>query len=202
MILYGRMLSPFVRRVAIWLTLQGREFSLKELAATDPNDAEAMQKVHPGLRVPALEVDDGAILIETHMICDWLDDSMPKKRLIPATGTARRDCLQRVGLANATVEKVVALVYEKNRRPEEFHWKDWQNRVINQVTGGLTAMEASAPEAGFFGGDAPDAADIATVITYQMAEKTNPFLLDTGYPKLKALTDRALEIDAFASTRP
>ncbi len=203
MILYGRDLSPFARRVAIWAALQGRRVERRPLAATDPNDAEAIRAVHPGTRVPVLELEDGARLIDSFAICDWLDETAPEgRRLVPATGTARRDCLQRLAIAHATAEKIVAMVYEKNRRPAEFQWPDWQERLAGQIRGGFAAIEATVPAAAFFGGEAPDGSDIATVCALQMAEATNPWLLEPGYPRLAALAERAMALPAFVETDP
>ncbi len=200
--LVGRMLSPYVRRVAIWCAMQGREVESVPVAATDPAQADVVKSYHPGMRVPVLILEDGTKLIETIAICDWLDNSMPDKRLVPATGLARRDCMQRIGLAHSTVEKVISLVYEKNRRPEEFHWKDWQDRVLMQIGGGFDAMEAIVPGSGFFGGDMPDGSDIAFVCTFHQAKATNPYLIEGQYPKLTALAERAMQIPVFAETYP
>jgi glutathione S-transferase len=202
MILYGRDLSPFVRRVAIWCALQGREVERRQLAALDPEASAEIERVHPGTRVPALVLDDGEVLIDSFAICDWLDETAPGRRLIPAEGAARRACLKRIALAHATSEKLVAMVYEKNRRPAELHWPDWQERLTGQVRGGLAALEAMAPEAGFFGGAEPDGSDVTAICTLHFAEATNPWLLDPGYPRLVALADRAMSIPAFAETRP
>ncbi|MEM8821170.1 MAG: glutathione S-transferase family protein [Pseudomonadota bacterium] len=202
MILYGRYLSPFVRRVACWLNLQGRPFELHELAATDPNDLPKLKAVNPIARVPALVLDDGVTLTECFAICDWLDETAPEKRLIPADGLARRDCLQRIAIASATTDKAVALVYDKNRRPEEFHWPQWQERLIGQITGGLGQIEASLPAEGFFGGSAPNGADIATAALHDFLISTNPFLIEASFPKLGAHAARANTLEEISSTRP
>jgi len=203
MILYGRDKSPYVRRIAIWCALQGRDVEREWLAATDAEDAEAIRAVHPGTRVPVLALEDGTRLIETSAICDWLDETAPEgARLVPASGLARRDCLQRIGLANATAEKEVALIYEKNRRPEALHWAPWIERIRGQIRGGLEAMEMAAPEAGFHGGARPDGSDVAIVIAYQLAEASNPDLLDPRLPALAALAERAMAHPGFAETRP
>ncbi|MEM6848462.1 MAG: glutathione S-transferase family protein [Pseudomonadota bacterium] len=198
--LIGRNLSPYARRVAIWCALQGRALERSEWAPVDPAIKDDLSRMNPVLRVPALELDDGSCLIETFAICDWLDETGPH-RLVPASGIERRDTLQRIAVATSTTEKVVALVYETNRRPPEFHFPQWRDRLIEQIRGGLAAMEAKAP-AKFFGGDSPDGSDIATVCAYQMAEVTNPFLLEPGYPKLAALAERAMALAPFADTKP
>lgn len=202
MLLVGRNLSPYVRRVAIWCAIQGRPLERLELAATDPEAAEKITAFHPGTRVPALRLADGSTLIETSAICDWLDETMPEKRLVPASGPARRECLQRIGLAHATTEKVVSLVYETTRRPEEYHWPYMQERVTGQIRRGLDALDQSAPTTGFFGGDTPDGSDLAVVICYQMAKVTNPFLVEDRFPKLAALAERAMATPGFTETYP
>ncbi len=202
MILYGRNLSPFVRRVAIWCALQDRPVERREITVAGA-DFEEIRKQNPVGRVPALVLDDGTRLIESFAICDWLDDTAPEgRRLIPATGTARRACLQRLALGQSTAEKAVAMVYERNRRPAELHWKDWQDRVAGQIRGGLAELDRVVPGAGWSGPDGPDGGDLAAICAYQFVEVTNPWLLEPGYPRLKALAARGMTIDAIAATLP
>jgi glutathione S-transferase len=202
MILYGRDLSPFARRVAIWCALQGRVPERRKIAIAGA-DFDEIRAHNPVVRVPILILDDGTHLIETFAICDWLEETAPEgRRLVPERGLARRDCLQRIALANSVAEKAVAMVYEKNRRPEALHWADWQERLAGQIRGGLAAMEASAPAEGFHGGAAPDGSDIAAVCAVQFVEATNPWLLEPGYPRLAALVGRAMAIPAVAETVP
>lgn len=201
MLLVGRNLSPYARRVAIWCALQGRPIERSELAAQDPNDAEAIRAFHPGRRVPALKLDDGTVLIETFAICDWLDETAPDQRLVPYSGIARRDCLQRIAMAHATSEKLVAMVQERNRRPEQYQWAEWQERLTDQIRGGFDALEANAPDS-FHGGEAPDGSDIAIVCTLQFAGATNPWLIEERYPRLRALAERAMAVPAFRETYP
>jgi glutathione S-transferase len=199
--LLGRNLSPYARRVAIWCALQDREIERVELAALEPQNQDEIARYHPGLRVPAVMLDDGTTLIETFAICDWLDETAGDGRLVPASGIPRRDCLQRIALAHATTEKVVTMMYERNRRPEALHWPEWQDRVARQVRGGFAAMEVATPE-GFHGGAAPDGSDVAVVCAFQQAEVTNPWLLDTTGPRLKDLVGRAMELEPFRATYP
>jgi len=202
MILYGRNLSPFVRRVAIWCGLQGRKIERREITVAG-DDFEEIKKHNPVARVPILILDDGTHLIESFAICDYLDETAPNgTRLIPDSGAARMDCLQRLALAQSTAEKSVAMVYERNRRPEEFHWRDWQQRVAGQVQGGLAELDRVVPDEGWSGGSGPDGGDIAAICAYQFVEVTNPWLLEPGYPRLKALADRGMKIGPVAATKP
>ncbi|HSF94788.1 MAG TPA: glutathione S-transferase family protein [Thermohalobaculum sp.] len=202
MILYGRNLSPFVRRVAIWCALQGRKVERREITVAGA-DFDEIRQHNPVARVPILILDDGTHLIESFAICDYLDETAPNgTRLIPDSGAARMECLQRVALGQSTAEKAVAMVYERNRRPDELHWRDWQQRVAGQIQGGLAELDARVPGEGWSGENGPDGGDIAAICVYQFVEVMNPWLLEPGYPRLKALADRGMEIEAIAATKP
>ncbi len=202
MILYGRYVSPFVRRVGVWLGLQGREYEHRPLLVAG-DDLEKIRAQNPVARVPILILDDGTRLIESFAICDYLDETAPAgKRLIPASGAARLDCMQRMAMGQSTAEKAVALVYEKNRRPEEYQWPEWRERLTMQVRGGLAELDRLVPEDGWSGESGMDGGDIAAAVAYHFAEFSNPWLLEPGYPRLAALAERAMGIDAYARTKP
>lgn len=202
LILYGRNLSPFARRVAIWCALQGREVERRKILVTGP-DFDTLRVLNPVGRVPVLVTEDGAHLIETAAIVDWLEDTAaPMARLLPPTGPARRAMMQEIAYANGVAEKGVALVYEKNRRPEQYQWADWRARLEGQIAGGLAALEAHAPETGWLGGERPMGSDVAFVVAHDFIAATNPHLLDGRYPKLAALAARAAALPAFADTTP
>ena len=202
MILYGRDLSPFARRIAVMCALQGRALERNEILVTGA-DFDRVKEMNPVGRVPVLELDDGTRLVESYAMGDWLDETSPNGvRFLPQSGPARRDAWQRLAVGSGTAEKAVGLVYERNRRPEEYHWMEWQQRLVAQIKGGLASMDASAPTQGWSGETGPDAGDIAAVIAFQFIEITNPWVLDQEYPGLKALAARAMELPAFADTLP
>lgn len=199
MILYGGTRSPFVRRIEIWLHLQGRDFETRRISPMGDEYA-ALKEINPVGRVPALSIGGGENLIETSAIIDHLEETAPAdKRLIPASGADRRRCLQRIAVGNSTAEKSVALFYERNRRPAEFHWHDWHTRLEDQIAGGLANLEGIVPGKGWMGGDRPDGSDVAAVCAHDFLAITNKSLMDDS-PKLAALAARANELDAFRST--
>lgn len=202
LILYGRMLSPFARRVAIWCQLQNRAYESRPLMVNGP-DFEELKKINPLGRVPILVTEDGDTLIETAAITDWLDDTAPEAlRLVPATGAARREVLQGVAYANSTVEKGVSLVYDKNRRPPELHWSEWIERLEGQITAALGVLESKAPTEGWLGGDRPNAADVAFVIAHDFIKATNAYLVEGKFPRLAAMSAMAADVEAFKATAP
>lgn len=202
MILYGRFLSPFTRRVAVWMNLQGRSFEHVSVAPRGPG-SEALAEINPMMRVPALKLDDGTVLVESSVIIDWLEDSADGKRLLPPAGEARRRRLQGYALGNTLAEKAVALSAERVRRPAELHWAEEIARIEGQIATVLAIAEAHTPEGGFGGTDGqPDGATICIVTAYDFAAKVFPEYGGARYPRLAALSDRSNALPAFGSTRP
>ena len=84
MILIGQYDSPFVRRVGIALTLYGLPFEHRPWSAF--GDADKIRPYNPLTRVPTLVLDDGEVLIESHMMLDYLDSLVPaERRMFPAS---------------------------------------------------------------------------------------------------------------------
>jgi glutathione S-transferase len=201
-ILHGGTRSPFVRRVAIWLTLQDLPFERRP-AFVWGADFASFAAVNPLRRVPALTLPSGEHLIETAAIVDYLEDiAPPNRRLIPPTGEARRHCVQAIAFANAIAEKGVALVYEVERRPAQLQWPDWSARLTTQLESGLLALEAMLPGTGWIGGDRPDGADVAAVIAYDFVGTISGFARPPSLPRLAALSALANARDVFSSTHP
>lgn len=200
--LHGRFHSPYVRRVAVWLNLQDRAFEHHPVMVTG-DDYERLKTINPIGRVPALELDDGAILIETFAIIDWVEETASAdKRLLPPASRERMRALQMTAYANSLAEKAVALVYETTRRPENLHWSEWIERVEAQITAALDLLETNCPKDQFAGGAHPNGADVAAVASFDFVVRTCPHLSEGKYPLLHALSERANALPAFASTKP
>ncbi|MEL6282205.1 MAG: glutathione S-transferase family protein [Pseudomonadota bacterium] len=188
---YGHNLSPFVRRVKIWLSLQGVSFSEDAVRVGGP-DYERLLTISPSGRVPVLELDDGTRLTDSMAICDYLEtEASAEKRLLPGANPARRDALQVFGQANSVAEKAVALMYEAKRRPEEHRWPEWLERLKGQVIGGMGDLEAHCPEDGFFGGELPNGVDAVVVCAYDFVDFALADVIRADAPNVSALAERA-----------
>ena len=198
MILYGRYLSPYVRRIALWLGLQGRAFEHRPILVTG-EDFAALRALNPIGRVPVLVPADGEPLIETGCIIDWLEMTA-ERRLLPAAGDARRRALGVIGFADGLAEKSVALVQERQRRPAKYHWPDWQSRLEGQITGALDGLEAATPETGFLGGAEPGGLDAAVLSAVDFCAWMHPELV--RHPRLEALSRRADRLPLIAACHP
>ena len=198
MILVGQYDSPYTRRVAVSLGLLGFEFV--QDARSVFADFDSMRGTNPLGRVPSLILSDGTTLIDSSAILDWLDQQVgPERALLPASGAARQETLQRIALATGTIDKVMGAAYERFVRPERYRWPDWIGRCQTQAEGGLRALAAQSWPA-----DAPVRQDwITTACMMRYVRLAAADLLPTGrYPLLDAVADRCEALPAFKATWP
>lgn len=146
MILIGQYDSPFVRRVAIALTLYDMAFEHRPWSVF--GDADKIAPFNPLIRVPTLVLDSGDALIESAMILDYLDEQAgPGRALIASAGPARREALKVCALATGLADKAVALVYERVLHKEKS--QAWVDRCTGQVERVLDVLQRPrcAPDA-------------------------------------------------------
>src|SRR5262249_2497939 len=134
MILIGQYDSPFVRRVGIALVLYGLAFEHRPWSTFA--DADKIRPYNPLTRVPALVLDDGDVLVESHSILDYLDGRVgPERALFPAVAPARHRALKIAALATGIADKAVSLFYE--RRLHDKASNVWLDRCRLQIGGAL-----------------------------------------------------------------
>jgi glutathione S-transferase len=134
MILIGQYDSPFVRRVGIALTLYGRPFEHRPWSTF--GDADKIRPYNPLTRVPTLVLDNGEVLIESHLILDYLDSLVAAdRRMFPTHEPARRQALKIAALATGLGDKAVGLFYEKVLH--ETVSDLWVERCRKQIRGAM-----------------------------------------------------------------
>ena len=116
--------SPFVRKVMIVAHERGlvdRITCVRTVAATSKPHAELMQD-NPLSKIPTLVLDDGAVIYDSPVICEYLDalDGAPK--LFPKEPKARLEALRRQALGDGFLDLLVLLRDERMRaQPSEAH---------------------------------------------------------------------------------
>ena len=197
MILIGHYDSPFVRRVAIALTLYDIPFEHRAWSVF--GDADAIAAYNPLRRVPTLVLGDGEVLIESAAILDALDLMVEEaRRLAPAGGPERRRVLKLAALASGLADKAVSLVYE--RVLHERATPAWIARCrtqIGDVLGALEAQRAAAPGTWFFG-EALTHGDIMTGCALRFLSESNGDVFDLAdWPALAAHSARCEALPVF-----
>jgi len=187
MILVGQYDSPYTRRVAI--SLMVLDITYEHDTRSVFGDFESMLKTNPLGRIPSLVLDDGTVLIDSAAILDWIDERVGAARaLLPQSGIARREALQRIALANGAVDKIGGGAnYERLIRPERYRWPEWIARTTTQGLGAVAALERlDWPHDA-----ALDQAQITTFCALDYIRVTAPELMPDGrYPRLDALWRR------------
>jgi glutathione S-transferase len=197
MILIGQYDSPFTRRVGIALTLYGLPFEHRTWSIF--SDAEKIRPYNPLTRVPTLILDDGDVLIESHIILDYLDGLVPaERRMYPAAEPARHRALRIAALATGLSDKAVALFYET--RLHDTVSDVWVARCRGQIIGALAMLEAdrAARRSEYWFGDRIGHADIAVACSLRHMNDSHPGLAAMkDYPALRAHSETLEALPVF-----
>jgi glutathione S-transferase len=201
MILVGQYDSPYTRRVGIALHLLGLPFTRNTNSVFA--NAEAMRRINPLGRVPALILDDGDVLIDSGAILDHLDEGVGVERtLLPASGAGRRAALRTIALATGGMDKAVSIVYERVLRPPQKLHAPWLERCQMQLAGSLAALEGLPPFDSLTTGRHPQAEiTTACLVAFLKLRVPDAFQPDR-WPRLEAMATRAELHPAFIAARP
>jgi glutathione S-transferase len=148
-ILFGRFLSPYVRRVGISLNILGISFEHSVISAVD--DEEKREAVNPVGRVPALQLENGKILIESSAILDHYDEAVgPARALVPISGERRREALQILAVTTGAIDRSMTANAERRRAVPEPGRID---RLLRQCKQGFELLEQKLKGKDYFDGN-------------------------------------------------
>lgn len=195
MILVGQYDSPVTRRVAIALHYYGIPFTRDTRSIF--SDAAAVGKISPLTRIPALVLDDGEVLIDSAAILDHLDELADDAALIPAAGSARRFVLQMTALAQGTLEKVAAVVYERHFHSPELRSTDWLDRCLGQARAGLDELTRRLATPYACGAILTHADVMITTLIWYMQDRMDEVLSPITHASLITLAEHCETLPAF-----
>ena len=195
-VLTGRLLSPFVRRVAVTLTHLGIGFERQILSAID--DVAEIERTNPIGRVPALMLPGGETLIDSAAILDHFDERAgPEHALVPAAGAPRRRALYLLALSCGTIERAMVANAER-RRPVPLQMPDRLARLLRQTCQGFEALDRELAGDDWFIAGHPMQPDMTTAVGVTFVRHIFPDLIDRArIPRLDALTGRCEALPAF-----
>jgi glutathione S-transferase len=143
--------SPFVRKVLVTAIENGQDGEI-ERVKTNTADPE-LGLCNPLNKIPALILEDGSVLVDSAVICEFLD-SRKGGKLFPKDAS-RWQTLSRMAVCDGVLDAAILRRYE-TQRPETLRSKEWDHRQKTKVDQALGALEK---EAGSFG----DRIDIGTL---------------------------------------
>jgi glutathione S-transferase len=199
--LIGMLDSPYVRRVAVALIIAKTPFIHRPISLF--RHIDQFSKLNPLLKAPTLLTDDGVALMDSNVILGYLAGVEPRiAALTPSKAPKRLGALRATGLALTVMEKAVQRQYERMLRPAEKQHEPWVDRVMGQLTAGLSALDAELPGSGRVGGDL-GLADITVACAFGFIHSLLADVVETNrYPILGAFCARAEALPAFRAAPP
>jgi glutathione S-transferase len=128
--------SPFSRKVLVVAHECGLADRIEKVAADLEHPEGDLAHDNPLGKVPTLVLDDGTALIESPLICDWLE-TQGNGKLIPREAKARVAALQLQALGDGVGEAAICVQRERNRTGAqhsdqvEARWKAKFDRALD-----------------------------------------------------------------------
>jgi len=135
--------SPFVRKVLVTAIETGQDGEIEKVK-TNTADPE-LATCNPLNKIPALTLDDGSVLIDSAVICEFLDTRKGGK-LFPKDAS-RWPTLSRMALCDGIMDAAILRRYEL-QRPETLRSIEWDQRQKGKVDNSLAALERTAATLG------------------------------------------------------
>jgi maleylacetoacetate isomerase len=201
---FWRSLATF--RVRIALNLKGLTPEVVDVNLMKGQQREdSYRAVNPQMLLPALVDGEGPILFQSLAIIEYLDETHPHPRLLPAEPRARaraRALAQIVACdSHPLIVPRVREFLEHELELDEAQRMKWIHHWIGEALRTLEANLAGNPETGrYCQGDAVTLADICLVSQYVGA---NFFKHDVApYPTVARIAEICLQNEAFARAHP
>jgi len=175
--------SPYARKVLVAAHEMGLQQRLSvvhhETSPTRRN--EAVWALNPLGKVPVLICDDGAVLFDSNVICEYLDGMHPNTKLFPIEPGARFRALRMQALAQGIADAGIAARWEGVRRPAQLRWPTMHDAQVEKIAQACDFLEREIDPHG-----GPDIGDIALVTALSWLEFRAVYAFLPGRPRLAA----------------
>ena len=202
--LYSYFRSSAAYRLRIALNLKGLAYETVPVHLVKEgghNRRPEFRAINPQMRVPALVVPTGDVLIQSLAIIEYLDETHPEPPLLPKDPIARaqaRALAEIVACDIHPLNNIGSLRYLKRELHHEQAAIDaWYN---HWVLTGFEALEALVHPGPYACGGAVTVADLCLVPQVYNARRLNVPL--DKFPKIVAIDTACLALPAFDRARP
>jgi maleylpyruvate isomerase len=202
--LYTYFRSSAAYRVRIALNLKGLAYEPVPIhLAKDGgrNRTPEYRAVNAQMKVPALALDSGEVLVQSLAIIEYLDETHPAPPLLPKDPLARakvRAAAQLIACDIHPLNNVAPLRYLKNvLKHEQTEIDAWYHHWILE---GFAALETMIRPGPYCFGNAVTLADVCLVPQVYNARRLKVPL--DRFPKIVAVDAACLKLSAFERARP
>lgn len=202
--LYSYFRSSAAFRVRIALNLKGLSYETIPIHLQKEgglNRKPEFRAINPHMRLPALRLDSGDVLVQSLAIIDYLDETHPEPPLLPKDPIARakvRAISQVIACDIHPLNNVGPLRYLKNVLGQDQSKIDaWYHHWVQD---GFDAVEAMIETGPYACGNEITLADICLVPQVYNARRLKAPL--DRYPKIVAVDAACAKLAAFDKARP
>lgn len=189
--------SPYARKCRVAAIERGVDARIEIVAVSPMQDPADLHAANPLGKVPALVLADGRCIVDSPVICEFLDSLPGSPRLIPHLDAPRIDCRTREALADGISDAAFALTMER-LRPEPQRSPEWNTRWTAAIRRTVAWFEANTPDRPH-----PDLGDIALACALSYVDfRHGPLGWDSAAPRLRAWLTAMLARPAFTTTAP
>ena len=145
--LFSRPASPFVRKVRVMVRDIGLADQIDEIVLASPEEmVSEMPKYNPLGKIPALILDDGTVLYDSKVICEYLDSLHDGEKFFPSEQNKKWKTLLLQILADGIGDAVIIAAGNKFNRPEKFVYEPAISFQLKKVERGLLAINGQVGE--------------------------------------------------------
>jgi glutathione S-transferase len=109
---------------------------------------EEVLALNPLGKVPVLICDDGVVLFDSNVICEYLDGLHANARLIPREPAARWRALKMQALAQGIADAGIAARWEAARRPAQLRWPGMHEAQVQKIAQACDFLEREIEQCG------------------------------------------------------
>ena len=195
----GSYISPYVRKVLVFLETKGIGYEIDPIAPFVGN--EEFARLSPLKRVPVL-IDGGLVLTDSSVICQYLEDKFPEPSLYPRdiADRARVRWLEEFADTRLADGLIWRLFYElsikKRTTGVAADAVVLQRAREVEIPAALDYLETQVPAEGFVFAE-PSIADISIACYFRTAQFVRYEIDALRWPRVAALLDRAWALPAF-----
>ena len=193
----GSYLSPYVRKVLVCLDLKGIRYAIDPIVPFMGD--ERFSKLSPVRRIPVL-LDDRVTLVDSSVICEYLEDRYPEPPLYPRDVAARARARWLEEFADTRIGEVFIWRLSNQVAIRPAVWGEKADQALlaktlaEDVPSVLDYLEGELPERGFLFGP-PSVADVTIACFFRNAAFAR-FTVDAArWPTTAAFIERVLGLD-------
>ena len=200
----GSYLSPYVRKVLVFLDLKGLPYEIDPIVPFMGDDR--FSQLSPVRRIPVL-VDDRVTLADSSVICQYLEDRHPLPALYPADIFLRARARWLEEFADSRMGEVLIWRLFNQVAIKPAVWGEQADAAVldrtttEEIPAVLDYLEAQVPAAGFCCGSV-SIADIAIATFFRNAAFARYRIDAARWPLTAAFVARVLALESFRKLMP